>query len=501
MVARKKVILSTNGRKVVYPKFMSLDYVEGGEEGPITVEVAKAHIGWTEETEDDKFGTDYALIDHNGKKIRLLNNVRNRPLYASNYKKIEQEILNKRWERNGETIIIGRTGIVLNGQHTYVGLILAEQARTGRQSAHWSSVWDGPVTIEKVVVVGVEETDRVVNTMDTCKARSLSDVIYRSEHFAKLPAGERKVAARIADYAIRMLWSRTGAIKDPFSPKQTHTESLLFIERHPTLLECVKHVMQENKEKGISKFYSPGYAAGLMYLMACSTSDGEDYRAADLPNEDTLDWAMMPKAKEFWTLVSSNKSNTLKALKEAIGLLSNSDTLSGGNMAEKTALMVKAWYRFADGKPLREADLKLSRPLNDDGVPKLDECPDLGGIDLGNPNDSVRTDEDGEGDDTPPPASAKAPRVEPKAVPRQAAVKRSGDQEGGGDGSGLVGVVQNQPSNGAVPAAVLTPTVPRRAVPNGRLPSVAIETGRKEDVIEVSSPVPKPTKTVVAGKR
>jgi hypothetical protein len=153
----------------------------------ITVDKAKDLLGWEEEEEDGPtFGEFYTkeLAKAYGRKVRLKFNVANRPIYPDVFMRLRQEHLNRRWQFNGEPIIIGRCGHVLNGQHTLISLILAEQERTGPRAQHWSLYHDKPITMDKAIMYGVSEEDSVVNTMDTCKPRSLADVIYRSPYFA-----------------------------------------------------------------------------------------------------------------------------------------------------------------------------------------------------------------------------------------------------------------------------------------------------------------------------
>src|SRR5690349_10718167 len=80
----------------------------------ITMEIAKKLLGWQEQ---DKDVEEYHFTDLYGKKIVCHNNITNRPLYMSIVAILMQEILRKRWVLNGEPIIIGGTGFILNGQH------------------------------------------------------------------------------------------------------------------------------------------------------------------------------------------------------------------------------------------------------------------------------------------------------------------------------------------------------------------------------------------------
>ena len=397
----KKSETPATERKVIYPEIAVNGVVIPRAKLRINAEKAQQILGWVEETDDVKFGPDYLVIDRNNRKVRCTNNVTNRPIYSTTLDTLEQEILNHRWQFNGETVILGKTGQVENGQHTLISVVFAEQTRTGKQSHRWQELWPEPIEIEKAVITGIEETDSVINTMDTCKPRSIADVLYRSEYFASKKPSDRRTCSRICDLAIRLLWQRTGAGADAF--RRTHSEALDFLNRHPKLLACVKHIFEEDQERSISKFINGGYAAGLMYLMGSCSSDGDAYRLDrnPAPKEAALDWTNWDKAGEFWVLLSSN-APTMKEVRMSLAALVDPSTGSGGSIAEKTGVLCKAWGHFLEGHDFTEDDLNLAYSVDDDGIRHLAECPTVGGIDLGVPRES----EGGDDDDTPPAPAA-----------------------------------------------------------------------------------------------
>lgn len=384
---------ASTGRPVLY----SEDEVRRcrGEDA-ITVEQAKELLGWETETEQVKFGGDYLLVDEDGAKVRCSNNVGNRPLAIPNVESLKQEILNRRWQYNGEPIIIGKTGLILNGQHTLIALILAEQVRTGNQKLHWEELWRGPVTLEKLIVLGIDESDKVVNTMDTAKPRTLWEVICRSAHFAKNSLAERKALSRLTDYAVRLLWHRAGLDANAFAPKRTHSEALDFISRHFKLLEAVKHIWEEDKQGAISKFISPGTAAGMLYLMGTGNSDGDQYRNADNPGDRLLDFELWDKAQEFWVLLASGAKElqALRELRRPVG--DDADEYhghifgaEGGARQERMAAIAKAWQLFSAGKKLTADNMRLTYVTTTEGLHVMTEPVDFGGIDIGEPAEEV----------------------------------------------------------------------------------------------------------------
>lgn len=393
--ARRKVpAKAAEGRAVKYPEVTS-EHAWG--DNPVTRARGRELLGWqTEEDAGEGFGAAYDLKDRAGRKVRLTNNMKNRPLHPSVYKTYQQEQLRKRWAGpngrggtvNGEPIIVGRTGVLLNGQHQLVALELANQ-EVEDQPMKWADLWPegAEVVIDKLVVYGVDEDDATVNTMDTCKPRSLADVIYRSEHFRDLKTAQRRAAARACDYAVRLMWHRTGADRDAFAPRRTHAESLDFVARHPRLLEAVRHVIEEDSGGELSKWLSPGYASAVMYLMAACRSDPDVYRCANPPSEEVLDLSEWDRAAEYWVLLA-NGGKALEPVRKAVAGLSDYHTGAPAPRAEKLAVIIKSWPAFAAGYALTAADLMINRHPGEDGRPVMAESvPSLGGIDVGGPDE------------------------------------------------------------------------------------------------------------------
>lgn len=407
-------------REVKFPEPVSM--ICRGDDA-LTVEQAKDLLGW-EETDDKEKAL---LTDRDGKRIYCANNVNNRPLNMPNVESIVQEVLNRRWKFNGENIIVGRTGLVLNGQHTLIGLILAEQDRlagtckgTGKK---WTAIHPNPLSIEKSIMYGVDESDDVVNTLDTNRPRTLADVIFRSQYFQdftisaeggnrKLTKGERTQIARMCEHAIRLVWSRTG-VENAFGLKRTHAESLAFLDRHKRIVDCVKHVYTDNTEGKIGDLISPGYASGLMYLFAASASDGAKYYKADPRSEKKMDFSRMDKAETFITFIASNDP-LLKAVREARAMLKNEAEKTDGSLTEKMEILLKAWNLFAADLSITPGKLNLQYETNAAGVSKLIHPTIVGGIDAGQP------EEEPEEEDDPAEIEAAKETVKKEAVAKKA---------------------------------------------------------------------------------
>ncbi len=357
----------TEAREVVYDS-VTVKVLKGKD--ALTSDQAKELLGWEEESGTIKFG-EYLIKDSNGNKVRCHQNINNRPIDFSNILKLKQEILRRRWFLNMENRIIGETGLVLNGQHTLVALILAVQDWYNNPDRY--PEWKTEPTIETSIAFGVCENDDVVNTLDTGRPRSFADVIFRSEYFADLPASARNKAAKATEHAIKLLWQRTG-VPDAYAIRQTHSELLDFLDRHPKVLECVIHIIEENTKGDISKYITPGYAAGFLYLMGCSSSDTKRYQAADDPSEDDLDFELWDAACDFFVELP-----TFQPLLNALGKIIDEE----GNRAERCALLVKAWQCVESGNPVTGKKLILKYQTDEDGIRHLVECPTVGGIDVG----------------------------------------------------------------------------------------------------------------------
>lgn len=389
-------------REILYPKPKSeimddnaTDKVTGKPSRNMAVDDCKKLLGWLEEVGEIKFGADYLFTDKRDKKVLCTNNVTNRPLYMPTVETLIGEHLHRRWRMNGEPIIIGKTGLILNGQHQLISLVLANQiwedAGGARKDNKYYEYWKTPPTMPKLIIFGIEEADEIVNTMDTCKPRSLADVIYRSEYFKAMGKSDRMKVAKITEYAVKMLWARTGAGLDAFSPRRTHAESLDFIARHPRLLLCVRHIHEEDGNDGkIKRFLSPGYSAAFLYMMGSATTERENddktgYSQVAHPNEAMLNWDMWDKACEFFVMLAAGHK-VMEPIREALGDLFKGKGC-GGNSDERQALLAKAWACWQDTGEVDIADLELEYTEGEDGMSSLAECPTVGGIDLGRPKE------------------------------------------------------------------------------------------------------------------
>jgi hypothetical protein len=375
--AGKKASKKSKGSgEIVYPELRAEVY---GPDNPITVDLMKAWLGWKELPADHE--GEFLLKDENGTKVICLNNAKNRPYSASLSSLYAQEILRGHWKLNGETMIFGNYGQAIAVQHRGIGLILAWQKWANDKAAY--PYWKSAPTIQSFVAFGISEDDETVNTIDTGKPRTFSDAVYRSSLFENLSGSAKKNACRILDFAVRCVWNRTGRGVVSYAPRRTHSEAFEFVNAHETLLKCVRHIMEENDENRVGRFIPPGTAAGLMYMMACSTTDRTEYAAAESPTENYLNFENYDKAEAFWVGLASG-SKLFAPLKAAISKMIEDSF--GGSPIERISLIVLAWTSFLNHGKVLEKDLKLEYHTDEEtGATMLMECPSVGGIDLGNP--------------------------------------------------------------------------------------------------------------------
>ncbi len=433
-------------RSVIYPHLIVNGIVIPPESCIITVAKMAKLLGWETEPEyttrmlkefpDMKpeaamYGSDYLLRDVNGYKVRCWNNCRNRPFDEGHAKKLAQDLLQRNWAGfvaselkwyelhkdlastkdwlgklngkgevqlpemtiNGETIIIGRTGQVESGQHRGVALMLAEQIRL-KQKGRWEANWPDEVILESLVVCGVSESPKNIQTLDNVKPRTLADIFYTSPLFNDLEVMERRECSRMLDRAVAFLWKRTGMKQEMY---QTHSESQAFVEAHIRILDCLAHIFQENKDRVISNLrLSAGECAGAMYLMGCCKSDGENYHIARKEgrvSEKSLNWETWDDAREFWVMLGKDAKKDGSApgpITKALTALVDIEDGSTGRAIEKYAILAKAWKLFLAKEEMTVEKLSLSVENGDyieksDGTMQLNPDTDLdfGGIDLG----------------------------------------------------------------------------------------------------------------------
>ncbi len=246
------------------------------------------------------YGDVYMLKDHEGNKVRCLNNLDNRPFENKWCEKLEHTILQFQWAGkitfpeeiefvygkpgmepwvkdgvsypvgsviklpagtiNGSGIGISRTGRLESGQHSLCALKRAcQKYRMSPRGTYpqwdeylekyghlhqWGKYGPAPV-IETILVTGLSEDHRVLSSVDHCKPRDESDVFYTSDIFVKLRnlPGKRRELSRMLSACVELFWKMTKR-----QGYKTHAEVMQLVLDHPKLIKAVEHIFKENAD-------------------------------------------------------------------------------------------------------------------------------------------------------------------------------------------------------------------------------------------------------------
>ncbi len=338
------------------------------------------------------------------------NNLVNRPFDKETALKYGQDQLKLQWAGptafpgetvNGETMIISRTGQVRSAQHRGIGYIFACQMYR-KDPVRWTKFNPKAPVFESLIVFGTSDNDKIVQTIDNVKPHTEADLFFTSPIFAGKSRAEKLELSRYMARAVDLLWLRTGASGNGDKNYKSHSEVSAFVDAHPKLLECVRHVYEENNaEKGrpISLLkLSAGQIAALMYLMASSGSDGDKYRKAKpgSRSEKGLNWDNWDRASEFVVMLANQ--GTEDAINKALTRLIDEEEGTGGRTNEKFLVLHKAWQVFSQGKEPSEDEIMLMNTdyTKDDETGKfhLTELSNFGGIDLGDKAPKMKKEEE-----------------------------------------------------------------------------------------------------------
>lgn len=371
--------------KIIHEKLTVELRTKDSKGGPITVDDAKAILGWqTEEDAGKDFGTDYRFkVD--GDKVRLTNNPTNRPFRMTLAKRYASEMFRNKWALNGETIIIDRKGFIQSAQHRLVAIVLAENMRKADVAKGKDNGWRGPISVEGILVLGISDKADVVDTLDLGQKRSLGDVIFRNHDFKGMGEKAQKGIANVLAGATRLAWLRVGGKLVSDAPHFPHSEALDFIEFHPGLGESVKFIFEEDGGTGadgkrLSSDISLAYAAGLHYLMTTAKTNPDKY-----DEDGEVNVMLRDKADEFFVSLASGagleKGNPILTLKASLKRIDASGAMGRDEIC---GTVIKAFNLWLDGKKADKATaIKVKRTKDKTtGKVVLAETPRLGGLDI-----------------------------------------------------------------------------------------------------------------------
>lgn len=352
---------------------------------PLTEDQAKAVLGWQEEPEDGKW-KECKFRDVHGKKVRLANVKANRPLRIGICQRYANEHLRKKWMFNGESFVFDSNGQAQDGQHRLTGFVLACQM-LAKDPAKWKQYVKPPLEMEALIIRGVSPKDEVVDTLNIGQKRTLGDVIYRNHTIQNERKGaytdkELVVLSNVLAVAVRLAWLRVvnKAVND--APHFPHSEAMDFLKAHKDIVRCALIVndLDDGKEKRITKSITLGYASGLMYLMAASKTNPDEFVEKGV---EVLDLSMWEKAKEFWQLFATGKIPAGNPIMRAKDIVRGVDSGGAQGREEIIRTVIKAWNLWIEGKTsVSKETVAVAKQLNEEKqIMVMAEAPRLGGID------------------------------------------------------------------------------------------------------------------------
>lgn len=253
-------------------------------------------------------------------------NAHNRPISQSTVERYTQEMKAGRWKVNGQPLIFGKSGNLLNGQHRLKAIIAANKS------------------IETMIVWGVE--DSTFDTIDDGNKRSLGDVFAVS--------GEQN--PNLLSAGVRFLWVyATGQIATRDLRRGTiATKPVLedTLRKHPGMRQSTKfYSLLKSRPGGL--LIPAGTAIGLHYLFS-------------LVDEK--------KADEFFNVLQSGigltEGHPILALRARLiaGKKESSSNITNSAMYFYT---VTTWNAFVEDQPLRRlAFVQDTPPPEIENLPK-----------------------------------------------------------------------------------------------------------------------------------
>ena len=335
------------------------------------------------------YGENYLLKTFiTGEKIRCNNINKNREISLSTVERYAQEVLHsgpglpkkkRAWKRNGSTMVVGKTGEVLDSQHRGLGFIEAvhewRRDRNVDGGKLWGKIWPTEPVFEIIMVTGVEESQDVIQTLDTNKVRKYRDNLFTSSSFRKLSLKGKKKKSRMLEAAVSFVAKRTGyattihsvtterernRLEGKGSGVLTHTQLGNFLRDHPKLIECVDFIYGEDGDNKLSGDWklSPGMCAGLYYMMRAANTELLEYQKTR--SEKSIDFSLEEHAHGFW-IDFVTQTKVLEGLRQAITRINETDRANGifGTRQEQIATIIHAWHDYVTGTEVTVDSLDL----------------------------------------------------------------------------------------------------------------------------------------------
>lgn len=270
-----------------------------------------------------------AKLEHNGNEITaewiflspaaakdwLARNVNIRKMNERRAKKYARDILKDQWNPNGESMKFDRHGNMIDGQTRCRAVELANKG-----------IWT-------LVVKGVETTTNV----DTGKSRTLSQILASLGHQSS--AALAGAINYFYSYEQTQGFGRGGSIE-----AATYTDSLLFLETQPELLESLRHTMKTRTLFGRWSLH-----AALHYIFRMKT----DKEFADKFYSELIEGFNMTAYSPLYHL----REKLISAYRSESRL--KPDPMAG--------MVIKAWNYWLDNRSIKVFKYNYAN----DGVPAI----------------------------------------------------------------------------------------------------------------------------------
>lgn len=226
-------------------------------------------------------------------------NDRNRAIAGSVVAKYARDMRNGAWALNGQTIKIGATGRLLDGQHRCAAAVKAN------------------VSFPAIVVDGLDE--EVFDTFDVGRKRSVSAILK--------DRGETNTALLAA--VLRNMWLYENNLITVRNVPPTVNELIEVLDHHPGIRSSIRF---GSKIRDISS----SIVLALHYLF-CRVNSSKADEFVDRLGDGVMLSGDSPVLR-LRDILLDDRANRKRRLAEA----------------ERAALIIKAWNAFAEGRPLRQ---------------------------------------------------------------------------------------------------------------------------------------------------
>lgn len=277
------------------PPFINNFSVEGFEAG---LNLLAFKDDTRPQPEGSKIKVESVEIDHETAAMLLESNTLNRNVAGHVVDKYARDMKAGEWKLNGQTIKIGESGRLLDGQHRLFAAV-----KSGR-------------SFPAIIVSGLE--DKVFETFDLGARRSLADLL--------IDRGEINTSTLAA--ALRQVWLIENGLLTGRNAAPTISEMLTTLEQHPGLRDSVRYAAK------IKHITAPTLVVALHYFFSVRDA---------------------PKAEEFIERLSDGANLPAKhPILRLRDQLMNAKNERKNTQAdpERAAWVIKAWNAFLDGREL-----------------------------------------------------------------------------------------------------------------------------------------------------